>query len=190
MMQQPRQEELIFVDSGGLVTRVSADKTRSADEYTAVVLVLVFMPKQKQVVLFNRGAGASDMRDHWALTAGKMNATDASVETRGLVGKRISLDVAKKAASRELQEELNIKVQPDSLEPVVDFAMPEKSIYFTMLAWPIAEDKFLELSPDGGEVDAMRRFSLADFEANPNLGDAIVYKKEYILDFLTGKFSA
>jgi 8-oxo-dGTP pyrophosphatase MutT (NUDIX family) len=182
------KEEYIFVDEAGLVRRVSDDKTRSPDDYMAVVLVLVFLPKEKQIVLFNRGTGASDMHDHWALTAGKMNATDFAQPLAEVTGKKLSLESVKNAAVREFMEELSISPEMDDLEKVIDFNIPEKGLYFTMLAWPIDESRFADFSPDGMEVDKIRRFSLGEFRANQHLGDAIVYRKESIVSFLNQKF--
>lgn len=181
-------EELLFVNGAGKITRTAPGK-RQPDEYTAVVLILVYLPNEREVLLFNRGAGASDMQDHWALTAGKMNATDCAEPLSQVIGNPVSLQTRRRAAAREFMEELGISADIDRFQDVIDFHMPDKGLYFCMMAWPIAESQLDQFIPDGAEVDQMRRFSLSDFIANQHLGDAIRYKKSEIISFLESHFA-
>jgi 8-oxo-dGTP pyrophosphatase MutT (NUDIX family) len=130
------------------------------------------------------------MHDHWALTAGKMNTSDLVEPPQEILGKKLSLQTAKRSAVREFKEELNISADGSSFESVVEFCMPEKQLYFTMLAWPIKEHQVVDFAPDGAEVDKLGRFSLNEFTVNPNLGDAIVYRKDKIISFLNEKFKS
>jgi 8-oxo-dGTP pyrophosphatase MutT (NUDIX family) len=183
-----KDEELLFVDGAGNVARIASGK-RQAGEYTAVVLVLVYLPKEREVLLFNRGSGASDMRDHCALTAGKMNATDCVEPAPEVLGRPLSLPTRRRAAAREFKEELGISAETNRFKKVLDFHMPEKGLYFCMLAWPIDAGQLKNFAPDGGEVNEMRRCSLPEFLTNKHLGDAIRYKKADIVAFLEREFA-
>jgi 8-oxo-dGTP pyrophosphatase MutT (NUDIX family) len=182
-------EQLVFVDDSGMVRRFSATRTQGPGEYIAVVLVLVYLPTERKLLLFNRGVGASDMRDHWALTAGKLNTTDFSEPLDEAIGNKVSAQTVRKSASREFVEELNIAVQPERFEHVIEFHMPNKNLFFTLLAWPIGATELAAISPDGAEVDALKLFTLDEFRENEHLGDAIVFKKREIISYLESHFS-
>lgn len=187
-MKEPK-EVIVLVDEAGSFLRFSENTARVRGEYLAVTLILVYLPLEREVVLFNRGAGAGDMRDHWALTAGKINAVDCGKSARELLGKKIYPTAAVAAGSRELREELGVSTDGTRFELVCSFAFPEKKMFFVMLAWPISKEEVAQLFPDGAEVDKIGRFSLDQFLSNQNLGDAIKFKKETIVNFLSSKFS-
>lgn len=181
-------EMIAYVDGNNCLLRFGEKKTRSGIENIAVALIIIFDRQSKKVVLFNRGAGASDMKDHWALTAGKVNMGDFS-EEEGAVGKPISIDVLKQTAVREIWEELGTKVCKEDLNLVSTFWMERKNLVFSLLAWPIDERIILRENLDGEEVDEHRSFSLQEFTENESLGDAIRYRLTEITAFLKNEFN-
>src|SRR5947199_10708734 len=100
-----KMEQYVIVDGNGHVRRFSARKELQAEENIAVELVMVYLPSQKQLVLFNRGSGASDMHDHWALEAGKVIVEDLCKEDGDCVGAKMSLNAYRSSATREFNEE-------------------------------------------------------------------------------------
>ncbi len=177
-------EQIVIVDEKGIIKRFSSKKDLLEGEITAVELVVVYLPGEKKVVLFNRGHGASDMHNHWALEAGKVILEDLSESDGDSIGRKLSLCAYKNAAIRELNEELNFPVSPDDLQVIDEFYMVNKRIYFTLLSLALAEAEFKKLSPDQSEVDKIKRFTLEEFKNNPHLGDAIMFRKDKIIQYL------
>jgi 8-oxo-dGTP pyrophosphatase MutT (NUDIX family) len=190
VMKNKSPEELIYVDNRGIVKRFSANGGQSTDAFLAVVLVLPYLQQQQRIVLFSRAAGAHDMQHHWALTAGKVNTADLAETRSAALGHKLSIATARNCAMRELMEELNIAVTAHRFDTVFDFVIPTKGIYYTLMAWPMTDREFDELSPDGVEVDEIRCFSLVELDSsNDRFGDAIRYGKQEILGFLHERFA-
>lgn len=181
-------EQIVVVDNQGRIKRVSGGKRLAAGENTAVELVMVYLPRKKQVVLFNRGVGASDMHDRWALESGKVNVEDLRGTGQVRIGAKLFPEAYKQAAIREFREEFNFDVQPEALEWVDEFHMPSKQIYFTLLALALEEEDLNRLSPNQSEVDLIGRFTLDEFEINEQLGDAIEFRKAAIIAYLQRVF--
>jgi hypothetical protein len=181
-------EDIVFVNDVGIINRFSNSRELHPGDNIAVELVMVYLPSKKQIVLFNRGAGASDMHAHWALEAGKVNVMDLSKEDGDRVGSKMSLNAYKSSAVREFAEELNFPVSATSLEFVDEFHMPDKRLYFTLLSLAIKESQLGKLLPDQSEVGAVGCFNLEQFSVNPDLGDAIVFRKDRIIEYLQEKF--
>lgn len=182
------EEQVAFVDKGNQFIRFGGKKSGGEGENTAVVLVVIYDPVEKKIFLFNRGAGASDMNNHWALTAGKINDEDfhdGEVNT----GEMLSQKIVRRAACRELEEELGVEAHEANFKEVSTFWMPNKSLVFSMLAWPINSETEARLALDGSEVDEHRAFSLEEFRSNDRLGDAIKFKLDDLLSFLEREFS-
>jgi hypothetical protein len=183
-----KMEEIVIVDGKGYIKRFSTSKSLQPEENIAVELVMVYLPKEKQIVLFNRGSGASDMHDHWALEAGKVIVEDLCSEDGDCVGTKISLNAYRSSATREFNEELRFAIAPHKFEFVDEFHMPGKNLYFTLLSLAIEKEELDKLSPDQSEVDKVRCFTLNEFDNNPDLGDAIMFRKERIIQYLQEKF--
>lgn len=181
-------EQIVIVNNEGVVRRFSFGKDLVEGENRAVELIVVYLPAKKQIVLFNRGSGATDMHNHWALNSGKVNVEDIYGFNGTVVGSKLPLEAYKNAAVREFSEELNFRISSNQLEFIDEFHMPSKQIYFTMLSLALDEDKLYKLAPDQSEVDKMRCFSLEEFEINAHLGDAIKFRKAQIIDYLGQKF--
>lgn len=181
-------EEFVIVDDDGYIKRFSSNKRLEAQENLAVELVIVYLRRQRQIVLFNRGSGASDMHDHWALEAGKICADDLFVSKEDKLDTRITLREYQRSATREFIEELDFSVNPQRFEFVEEFHMPEKQLFFALLSLSIEEDEVRKLSPDQSEVDRVKRFTLEEFQSNPDLGDAIVFRKDAIVQYLQNEF--
>lgn len=179
-------EQIIVVDENGVIRRFSSKKELSDGEIIAVELVLIYLPKEKKVVLLNRGQGASDMHNHWALKSGKVILNDLSESDR--IGRELSLKAYKNAAVREFHEELDFHVSPDELQAVDNFYMAPKHIYFTLLSLALNEDAVKKLSPDQSEIDQIQLFGLQEFQSNPHLGDAIMFRKPQMVRYLQKVF--
>lgn len=184
-----KEEQVAFVNERNEWLRFGGKKSGGAGENTAVVLILIYDRKDSKVFLFNRGSGASDMQDHWALTAGKINQEDFASEEPAL-GQSISSSSVRRAACRELMEELGVETDGSQFKKVATFWMENKSLVFSMLAWPIDEMTKSNLQVDGSEVDEFRAFSLDEFRRNQNLGDAIKFRQSEIESFLDAEFSS
>lgn len=180
-------EQVVIVDNHGTVKRFSIDKILAQDENTAVELVAIYLQHRKQIVLFNRAAGASDMHDHWALESGKVNVEDLP-DYDTVIGTKLPLEAYKNAAIRELREELNFEVAPEAFEWIDEFLMESKHIYFNLLALALDEADLSKLSPNQSEVDKIRCFTLDEFASNPHLGDAIQFRKNEIIRYLQRMF--
>jgi len=183
------EEQVAFVDKDNRLIRFGGKKTGDDGENTAVVLVVIYDKKNEKIILFNRGAGASDMNNHWALTAGKINQEDFW-DGETTTGQRLSSATIRRAARRELDEELGVDTDENSLREVSTFWMPKKSLVFSLLAWPIDSETESRLALDGSEVDEYKSFSLEEFRTNDRLGDAIRYKLPELVSFLAKEFSS
>lgn len=182
------EEQVAFVDQKNQLIRFGGKKSGCDGENTAVVLVVIYDPDDKKIFLFNRGAGASDMNNHWALTAGKINKEDF-LESEKNKGQSLSQQTIRRAARRELEEELGVTTDESSLKEVSTFWMPNKSLVFSMLAWPIDSETESRLALDGSEVDEHKSFGLEEFRSNDRLGDAIKFKLADLISFLEHEFS-
>jgi 8-oxo-dGTP pyrophosphatase MutT (NUDIX family) len=183
-------EELVaVVNDENTLIRFGGKRTIGLRENTSVVLILIYDPSEKILFLFNRGAGASDMKDHWSLTAGKINQSDFSDHV-GHVGRVVPDSVIRKAASRELYEELRINIDNRNLKNIATFCMKDKSLVFSLLALVVDHTLIEQLVVDGAEVDNYRSFTLSEFATNTHLGDAIKYRKAQITEFLENEFSS
>lgn len=181
-------EEIAIVNSDGIVQCFSRETAITEEDVVAVELVLLYLPEEKEIVLLNRGNGASDMQAHWALESGKVNRFDLTSEDG--VGKKLSLGAYRNAAIREFDEELNFTIPADRLKVVDEFYMKSKQLYFTLLALPLKKQDLARLYPDQCEIDRIRRFTLPELENNTYLGDALMYRKEAIVRFLQREFQA
>lgn len=181
-------EQLVIVDEKGIVRKFSPSKQLGTGEATAVELVIVCLPHKKQIVLFNRASGASDMRDHWALVSGKVNVTDLTCAQETVLGTKLSLEAYRNAAVREFNEELAFRVSPDNLQLVDEFHMPSKQIYFTLFSLILDDSDLDKLLPNQTEVDRTKCFTLREFMDNGYLGDAIMFRKEGIIRYLQNLF--
>lgn len=179
-------EEIVTVDNQGILTGFKTKVTIQPHENKAVELILVIIPENKTLILFNRGAGSSDMHDHWALQSGKVNRTDLADTDR--IGKRLSDMAFRNAAKREFIEELNFSLSPDDLVAVEAFYMPAKRLYFGMYALPISAKRFQELTPDQSELDQVSQFTIDEFRHCAGLGDAILFRKDRIIQYLQDTF--
>jgi 8-oxo-dGTP pyrophosphatase MutT (NUDIX family) len=182
------EEKLIIVNDLGHVTRFSTREHCKPGEYIAVVLVLVFLPHHRQLILFKRAAGAGDMQDHWALMAGKLNSGDCFEALGEVIGNPVSLQTARNAAIREFKEELNIEINGLALEKVKEFTLEEKGLHFSLLALAVNEKQAVGFLPNTSDIDAIRRFSIDELIAVANLGDAILCNKNDIISYLESKF--
>lgn len=181
-------EQIVIVDDQGFVTRCSFSKELAIGENTAVELVIVYLPHSQQIVLFNRGDGASDMHDHWALQSGKVNTSDLCEPSGYIVGAKLPVCAYKNAARREFGEELNFPVEPEAFQYVDEFYMPDKQIYFTLLSLALEQRDLTKLVPNQFEVDNVKCFTREEFENNAYLGDAIVFHKQEIVRYLRQVF--
>lgn len=182
------KENIVIVDHNGRIKRCATVRDVASGENIAVGLVMVYIPETKQIALFNRGAGAADMHNHWSLQAGKVNGSDLPDGCEKSVGEKLPTDAVRNTASREFIEELNVAVQPSNFEFVQNFHMPQKRIFFTLMALGIRRNDVAKLRPDQSEVDDVQCFTIEQFRENADLGDAIVFRKEAIINFLEEKF--
>lgn len=183
------EEKFIFVNAQGRIVRISPRRHCAPGEYLSVVLVLVFLPNYRQLVLFNRAAGASDMQDRWALIAGKMNSEDCREIQGKVIGRPISFQIAVNAAIRELKEELNNVFWKSSFEKISEFIIQKKNLHFWLMALPIDEEQATSFLPNKFEISAIKRFSLDEFRSSDNFGDAILMVKGVITSYLEEQFS-
>lgn len=179
-------EEIVTVDNQGIMTGFKTKATIQPHENKAVELILVIIPENKTLILFNRGAGSSDMHNHWALQSGKVNRTDLADADR--IGKKLSDTAFLNAAKREFIEELNFSISTNDLVAVEEFYMPSKRLYFRMFALPVAASRVHELTPDRSELDKVRQFTIDEFCRCDGLGDAILFRKDQIIQYLQNSF--
>ncbi len=178
-------EKIVMLNKEGIIQNYIEKNKIGSDEIFAAELVLIFIPDVRKVVLFNRGSGACDMHSRWALHSGKVNIND--LNNGDEIGKKLSITAFKNAAIREFREELKYNISPNQLKLIDQFYMPEKDkkIFFTLFSLELTINEFKKLYPDFAEVDAIKLFTLGEFKKNQRLGDAIKFKKEKIMTFLT-----
>ena len=182
-------EKIVIVDNNNYVIRFDTNGELKEGENLAVELVITYMPREKQVLLFNRGEGASDMHNHWALESGKVNNSDYSDPIESLIGQPLPVAAYEKAAVREFKEELNFDVSPGQLHLIDSFHMPAKQIYFRMFGLILEPEDLNKLAPNQSELDKIGKFTLQAFQENKHLGDAIVFRKAEIVNFLQIEFA-
>ena len=175
-------ENIVIVDEKGFIKGFKRKKDLLPDDIVAVELVMVYIRDLCKVVLFNRGKGASDMRDHWALESGKVCSDD--LDSLDYIGEKLSINAFRNAAVREFIEELDFKVLPDAFYNIASFYLEKKRIYFTLLSLSLEEEELPKLVPDQSEIDKLKLFTLEEFDKNKYLGDAIVFRKDKIIAYL------
>lgn len=175
-------EKIIVVDQNGIIQKFASKDKLGKHDIIAVELVMVYLPETKRVVLFNRGENASDMHNRWALESGKVIEKDMSREDK--IGQKLSAQAYKNAAVREFIEELDYHISANTLQYIDEFYMEKKHIYFALLALPISPDDVSNFIFDQSELDQLGMFSLEEFYDNKNLGDAIMFRKNEICQYL------
>lgn len=178
------EESVVLVDSEGSLVGWAPAGAIPDGGICAVELTLVYVPERGEVILLNRGKGANDMVGRWSLQAGKMRRSDLAATDR--IGAQLSLDAVRTAAVRELGEELGLKVNPSQLEVVHRFAICDgaKNLFFTLLALSLSSAQLASMTPDQDEVADFGFFTPAQLRSESNLGDAIIYQRERILEYL------
>ena len=182
-------EKIVIVDNNNHVIRFGIHTELKEGENLAVELVITYMPGKKQVLLFNRGEGASDMQNHWSLESGKVNSCDCSDPIENLIGQPLPVAAYENAAVREFKEELNFIVSPGQLHLIDEFHMPGKHIFFRLFGLVLEPEDLAELVPNQSELDQIGKFTLQEFQNNEHLGDAIVFRKVEIVKFLREEFA-
>ncbi|MCG8571631.1 MAG: NUDIX hydrolase [Spirochaetes bacterium] len=120
----------------------------------------------------------------WALHSGKVDQIDLIKEDT--IGQSLSLESFKNTAVREFQEELNYQLTNNQLQLINQFYMTKKDrkLYFTLFALELTTLEVSHLHPDLTEIGNIQLFSLSEFKNLQNLGDAIQYKKDIIIQYL------
>jgi len=151
--------------------------------------VIVFSKKEKRILLVKRGKKAQDMKFVWALPSGKVNENDLSSNCKA--GKRLTSISFRRAAVRELNEELNLKTSPRRLELIEKFTLEKgaKKIFFAFFGLEIENSDICRIVLSDGEIEKYKFFSLGEFQNEKNLGDAISLRKEILLKFLQSRFA-
>ncbi len=182
------QERAALVDDCGTLLGFSPNGSIPHGAIGAVELTLMYSQETKTIILINRGQGASDMRGRWALQSGKVLKADLSADD--WVGSTLSLAAYRKAAVREFAEEAALTVDEIELAFVDRFFMQHgvKRLFFTLLSLPMTNPQLSLLSPNQSEVERFGAFTLPEFHAARDLGDAIIFRREAILDHLNKVF--
>jgi 8-oxo-dGTP pyrophosphatase MutT (NUDIX family) len=177
-------ERVIVVDAKGKFERIIPKNETNANTIIAVELVLIILTDEKKVLLLNRGKGATDMQSKWALHSGKIIDKDLTIKDE--FGKVLTIDANKNAAIREFKEELDFALNPERLEIITQFYMPEKDkkLYFTLFALDLKKNELEHMYPDFSEIEGTSLFTLDEFISNDRLGDAIKFKKNFIVEYL------
>ncbi|MBN2058191.1 MAG: hypothetical protein JW782_05305 [Candidatus Saganbacteria bacterium] len=181
-----KNELLIKVDENGVIEGVVPKPERSLGGVFAVALIAMINSESGNLVLFERGKGAQDMKGVFALSSGSMNAQDLA-DARDSSGK-ITYEMAEITAKREISEELGADIDPDRLIPRTQFHMPKKgfSLFFTLFTIKVTPEEIeaFQLSGSGEEVISIKEYSAEQLATANDIGHALQYRRSDFVELI------